>query len=297
MVQSVEVLSGKHKASSGPLTQLSPSVSRTLGVGDYLFREAESRTSVYKVEKGVVAVFERRVGRPANIIEMAAEGDYLGLGCLEQHRDNARAVVDSIVSILPRSEFALLVAGDPQLRQQQNKAIARDFEYGKVLANDRGRLAPIECVAAFLVAVSRQNAHEGRDPTIVADSLKCGLVTSLLDLDISTLSRTLLKLQHMGLVEQSQAAGLHLKDIKALERIADGGDHQPIETAFDGMPARAVVRQRPSSLRRLAASLGVIINPSSSRGGLPEAAWLASVIGGLSVVGVGLAVMIAIALQ
>jgi CRP/FNR family transcriptional regulator len=290
MVQSGEVLARKRRTGRAALAPPSEFVSRILGVGDHLFKEGEPRTSVYRVEKGVVAVFERCITRPANIIEMVGQGDYLGLGCLEQHRDNARAVVDSVVSVLPRSEFALLAEGDPKLIQKQDKAIARDFEYGKMLANDRGRSAPIESVAAFLVAVSRQNAHEGREPTIVSDSLKCGIVTSLLNLDISTLSRALLELQGMGLVEQCPAAGLYLKDIKALERIADGSDRASPETAFDAPPARAVIEQR--SLRQLATNLGVV-DPSSSRGELSEAAWLVSIIG----IGVGLAVLIAVALQ
>jgi CRP/FNR family transcriptional regulator, anaerobic regulatory protein len=304
MAQFVEVLAEDDTTDnslSRPFTPpLAPEL-RALGVGDYLFKEAESRSCVYRVENGIVVVFERRIGRPANIIVMAGRGDYVGLGCLEQHRDSARAVVDSIVSLVPRSEFALLVERDPKLRQNQDDAINRDFEFGKALANDRGRSAPIESVAAFLVAVSRQNAHEGRDPTVVSDSLKCGIVTNLLDMDISTLSRALLKLQGLGLVEQHPAAGLHLKDIVALERIADG-DLQGMAATLDDFPGGAEIGSQPSSastlsfLRQLAASSGAIY-PSSSRGELPEAAWLVSVIGGLSVVGVGLAVIFAIALH
>jgi CRP/FNR family transcriptional regulator, anaerobic regulatory protein len=303
MPQSVEVLADEttsERPQSKPFTRPAAPKLRVLGVGDYLYKEAEPRTNVYRVEKGVVAVFERRLGRPANIIEMASQGGYVGLGCLEQHRDNTRAVVDSIVSILPKSEFALLVEGDPRLRKIQDDAIKKDFESGKALANDRGRSAPIECVAAFLVAVSRQNAYEGRDPTIVSDSLKCGIVTNLLDMDISTLSRALLKLQGLGLVEQYPAAGLHLKDIEALERIAYG-DVQGIAATLGALPGGAQIESQPcgvstlSLLRQLAARSGAIY-PSSSTGELREAAWLISVIGGLSVIGVGLAVMIAIAL-
>lgn len=298
VIQSLAAARGEDDTRALPLTQPSVSDLRILGVGDYLFKEAEPRACAYRIEKGAVAVFERRIDRPANITEMAGRGDYVGLGCLEKHRDNARAVVDSIVRVLPRSELALLAEHDPKLRQKQDEAIERDFEYRKVSAHGRGRSAPVESVAAFLAAVSRQNAHEGRDPTIVSDSLKCGTVTSLLDMDIGTLERALLKLQGMGLVEQSPAAGLHLKDIQALERIADGDPEAIDTTAFDDVPPCALVEPRPtgghSSWRRFAAGSR---NPSSWKGELREVSWVVSVIGGLSVIGVGIAVVIAIALQ
>jgi CRP/FNR family transcriptional regulator, anaerobic regulatory protein len=280
-----------------PLTQPSASELRILSVGDYLYQEAEPRAYAYRVEKGVVAVFERRVDRPANIIEMAGRGDYVGLGCLEKHRDNARAVVDSIVRVLPRGDLALLAERDTTLRQRQDDAIERDFAYGRVLAHNRGRSAPLQCVAAFLAAVSRQNAHEGRDPTVVSDTLKCGTVTNLLDIDIRTLERALLKLRGMGLVEQSPSAGLHLKDIEALERIADGDPETVGITATDDMTGCAMEDPRPtrrnSSWRFPSGSK----DSSYWKGVLREVSWVASLVGGLSLISVGMAILIAISLQ
>ena len=293
MAQSVEVLAvGDAKEESRPAPRTWPSSSelRVLGVGDYLFKEAEPRKYIYRVEKGVVAVFERRIGRPANIVEMAGQGDYVALGSLEHHRDNARAVVESIVAFLPRSQFAQLAEGDPKLGQKQDEALERDFEYGKLLANDRGQSTPVERVAAFLMAISRQNAHEGRNPTIVSDTLKCGIVASLLDLDIETLASALLKLQDIGLVEQYPGAGLRLKEIEALERMADGDLQDIGATAFQSMPAGAVIAPQ------LTAISGAV-DFGSWRQELREAIWLVSVVGGLSAISVGTAVMIAIALQ
>ena len=244
MIQCVEVLAGDNTTDTRPLTRALASEFRVLGAGDYLFMEAEPRTYVCRVEMGGVAVFDRRIGRSAGIIEMAGKGDYVGLGCLEHFRNNARAAVESTVRFMPRTEFALLAERDPKLSQKQDDAIKKDFEYGKVLANDRGRSTPIECVAAFLVVVSRQNVHEGRDPTIISDSLKCGIVTSLLDLDIDTLERALLELQNMGLVEQYPTVGLRLRDIEALERVADG-DHQGMGAASGDIAAGAAIGPRP----------------------------------------------------
>jgi CRP-like cAMP-binding protein len=79
-----------------------------LHAGDYLYKEGESRTCVYRIENGVIAVFGRPTSRPGQIIEIAGHGDYVALGCLEQHTDNAKAVVETTVSCVPRAEFSLL---------------------------------------------------------------------------------------------------------------------------------------------------------------------------------------------
>lgn len=239
MVRFVKVLA-KDAANGEPESTGRPSATETcvLEVGDDLFREADPRTCVYQVEKGLVAVFERRSGSPPYVLQMAGQGDYVGLGCLERHRDNARAVVESVVSIVPRREFASLVERDPKLRQEQDDAVKKDFEYGRALARDRGAAAPIDRVAAYLVAISRQNATEGRDPTVIADSMNSGAVAYMLDLDISTLGRALLELQGMGLVEQHSEADLHLTDIESLEHIAARGLHST-GAACSGTPPAA----------------------------------------------------------
>lgn len=295
MIQPVKIFPA-HEATDrsqpGPCIPPSTPELRHLSAGDYLFKEADVATCVFRVEAGVVAVFERRIGKPAGLIEMAGQGDYIGLGCLNQRRDNARAVVDCVVRALPRSEFAILAEGDPKLRQKQEDAIERDFESGKILGDDRGRSSPVERLAAFLVSVSRQNEYDGRDPAIVSDSLRCGVVSRLLNLDISTTSDALRELQSMDLVEPYPGSALRLKDIEGLERIADG-DCQAVEwsseltgTEIEAPPGGA---SRLSSIVRPAARAEPT-KPGIWKDELYETTWLASFVFGLSVTSVGLAI-------
>lgn len=219
MVQSIEALSrATGEAQEWPLTPLASEL-RVLEPGEYLYEEADPRWSAYKVERGVVAVFERRTDKPARVVEMAGPGEYVGLGCLAQHGDNARAIVDSIVRAVPRSEVDLLAERDAKLRQKQDEAVDRDFEYRKVSVLSSNRPTPLTRAAALLIAVSRENACEGRDPAVVSDLFTCA---ATLDQDPDTFCRALRDLQDMGLVEECGATGLHLKDVQALEGVADG---------------------------------------------------------------------------
>lgn len=96
-----------------------------------------------------------------------------------------------------------------------------DVEFERKKQRVIERSDPVIRVAAFLVAISRQNEHEGRDATIVYDSLKSDAVAELLGLDLDILSRALVTLQRKGLVESANADRLRLKDIDGLERLVD----------------------------------------------------------------------------
>ena len=83
------------------------------------------------------------------------------------------------------------------------------------------RSQPIERVAAFLVAVSRNNSYEGRDPNAVPDFLSSGFVADLFGLGIDQLADVLSRLANLGVVQPSKVAGLLITDLAALERLAD----------------------------------------------------------------------------
>ena len=195
---------------------------RVLTVGDYLYQEGDTRTHYYKMAHGAVAIFDKCVGRPNHTVEIAAQGDFVGLGCFEQYCDNARAIRDSVLTCFEENEFVALAKRDPVLGKKQAHAIAREFERRKTSILNRGASTPVECLAAFLVSISRQNVHEGRAPSIVSDSLKCNVVASLLGLDIDTLAQALLELKGMGFIKELQNGRLHLIDLENLKCLADG---------------------------------------------------------------------------
>ncbi len=77
-------------------------------------------------------------------------------------------------------------------------------------------------VAALLVSISHNNGYEGRDPMIVPDTLTSGFVADLLGTDVGGLAELLVELKRRGVIDSGHA-GLKLKDIAALEALADLG--------------------------------------------------------------------------
>lgn len=80
---------------------------------------------------------------------------------------------------------------------------------------------PLARVAALLLSISRNNSYEGRNPAVVPDALRSGFVADLLGVEIGTLAALLVDLRRRGIVECGSESSLYLKDIRALERIAN----------------------------------------------------------------------------
>ena len=61
------------------------------------------------------------------------------------------------------------------------------------------------CMPSF-VAISQNNEYEGRDARTIPDSLTCGFVAQLLDIDVPLLADLLVSLERQGLVTSSPSA-------------------------------------------------------------------------------------------
>ena len=80
---------------------------------------------------------------------------------------------------------------------------------------------PLARVAALLVAISRNNSYEGRDPRQLPDTLTSGFIADLLGIDIGSLAALLVDLRRRGLIDSDPSSALLLKDLDGLEMLAD----------------------------------------------------------------------------
>ena len=115
-----------------------------------------------------------------------------------------------------------VVKDDPRAEAKLEEAVERDFRILRNSLVKSAHVKPVARVAAFLVTLSQGNKREGRDPSIISDSLKCGVVADYLSLSIELLSSILVVLEERGLIEHCPPLGLRLKDTGALEKLASG---------------------------------------------------------------------------
>lgn len=213
-------------AASSPVADAPEAVGmqRTLAPHEILFKEGEARSHIYRVESGTVCVYEPHWNGKRSIIEFALPGDLIGFGYLRSHTRTARATTQAQVTCLPLSAVDDVVKDNPRAEAKLEDAIERDFRILRNSLVESTQAKPVARVAAFLVTLSQGNKHEGRDPTIIPDSLKCGIVADYLSLSIELLSSILIVLEERGLIENCPPLGLRLKDIGELERLANEFD-------------------------------------------------------------------------
>ena len=128
-------------------------------------------------------------------------------------------------------QFLPAAAADPEAQLEAEQAFQERKQ--QLVAQGR-RSGPLVRLAAFLVAVSRTNVHEGRAAERISESLQCGVVADLLGMSIDTLQAALVELERKGLVASGENGGLVLKDLAGLDELSAEAPG-PAVPARDGM--------------------------------------------------------------
>lgn len=197
-----------------------------------LFGLGEPRTCLYYIETGVVAICRRASGRPSgrpggrpggrqdDIVEFAFAGDVLGYGLFDHHTSWAQAIGEVHFRSVPMAALDAIVRNNKRAFDRFADTLERDFQDRRnELIRAERRL--VHRLAALLLALSRQNTLEGRDPRLVTDELECGVAAAWLRTDIGELMDALRELEQSRLIERCLPNGLWLSDVPGLARLAD----------------------------------------------------------------------------
>lgn len=194
---------------------------RVLANNETLFEVGDRKSELYRIESGAICLYTTGANGKPDVIEFAFAGDIVGLGFLATHACNARAISETWVTCLPRDTADHIDPVDQRANRRLNAAIIREFEHQRETLATQGRGRPVTRLAALLVALSRRNRHEGRDPYVLDDVPNSAVVADYLDLSIDLLALTLLQLQNQRLIDLTPNNGLYLKDVEALTALAD----------------------------------------------------------------------------
>jgi len=192
-----------------------------------LFEAGDPKTQVYRVETGALCIYRTRPDLTIEVIEHALAGDIVGMGFLARHAATARATVETTVRCFDLAEVCRLIENDTHNKVRYDDSVAREFAFRKEDLVGSARERPIVRLAAFLIAASRRIREEGGDPTLIDDTVDCGVIADFLGLSVDLLALALLQLEMRGMVETAPFHGLRLKDIPALETLADEQENGP----------------------------------------------------------------------
>jgi CRP/FNR family transcriptional regulator, anaerobic regulatory protein len=232
---------GKAVAGDPAINPCEESDVRNLVVNELLFGIGEPKSKLYVVETGALVVYEPRWNGHRAIIEFAFPDDLVGLGFLQTHACSARATTETRVRCLPLSAQDHLFADDPRAQARLADAIEREVEFLRESSVRFSRQNPLGRLAAFLLTLSRENDQVGRDPTVLAQPLDCGVVADFLALSIERLGSLLVELERRGLIEPLGPHGLRLTNVAGLEGLAG----RPL--SVPRRSSRAEIAKDPSS--------------------------------------------------
>jgi CRP/FNR family transcriptional regulator len=203
----------------------------TLARNELLFEAGDVKSKVYRVESGALCIYRIHPDLRIEIIEHVLTGELVGMGFLDRHTANARATVDATIRCFDRDAVEGLIEDDEHNKTRYHDAVEREFAFRRESLASAARERPMVRLAAFLVAVSHRIGDDGGDPTFIDDTVDCGVIADFLGLSVDLLALALMQLEMRGLIETAPPHGLRLKDIPALEAIAEERENVPVKWA------------------------------------------------------------------
>jgi CRP/FNR family transcriptional regulator len=195
---------------------------RTLEAKEHLFCEGDVATHVYRVEVGHICIYRMMSDGRRQVVDFAYPGDMIGLGALGDHSDSAQAMERTVVRAMPVATLRELAQTDTRLGLKLYEALSRELMAARELLFTVSQRTAAERIAAFLTALSRRNERRGEAPNEIVLPMTRMDIADFLGLTIETVSRTLTKLRHDGVIDLEQCILVTILKPEALAQLAQG---------------------------------------------------------------------------
>jgi CRP/FNR family transcriptional regulator len=187
--------------------------------GEAVFSEEEISTSLCNVIKGVLRLYKLLPDGRRQIVGFALPGDFLGMSATDRHSFSADAICNVTVCQFAKAPFARFIENKPHLLRRMNELAVRELSQARDHMVLLGRRSAEEKVAAFLLGWRGRVASIDRPSTIVRLPMSRQDIADFLGLTIETVSRTLTRLERIGVIEIIQG-GINLLDAARAEALA-----------------------------------------------------------------------------
>ena len=149
---------------SGLEQRLAQASLRRVEAKEFVFAEGDPTTHIFQVETGAVALYKVLCDGRRQVVGFAYPGDLIGLGAEGEHVMNAQAIKPTRLRCLPVTALNQIARQDPRLGFKLYEALARELAATRDLLLTTGQRSATERVVAFLLAFSRRNERNARDP-------------------------------------------------------------------------------------------------------------------------------------
>lgn len=195
--------------------------------GATLFQSAEEFRSLYAVRSGF---FKTELTSPdgrAQITGFQLPGELLGLDgvATELHSVDAIALEDSEVCVLPYADLERIARDFQPLQHQLHRVMSREIVRDNGVMMLLGSMKAEERVAAFFLNLSERYKTLGYSDTEFVLRMTRAEMGSYLGLKLETASRSVSKLQDMGIISVN-GKSVTITDKPALTRFINGSENR-----------------------------------------------------------------------
>lgn len=188
--------------------------------GETLFAEGDDADSVYEVVHGMLRLYKLLPDGRRLITGFLSSGHLLGLAPEGVCVYTAEAITEVTLCRYRRAAFERLIDEVPGFAKRLLAVTSHELR----AAQDRmlllGRKCATEKVASFLLLMADRQSDDSADEVDVP--MTRSDIADYLGLTIETVSRTLTKLKHDGLIALATSARIEIRDRDRLEELAAG---------------------------------------------------------------------------
>lgn len=187
--------------------------------GETLFAEGDDTDSVYEMVQGMVRLYKLLPDGRRQITGFLSAGQFLGLAPEGVCVFTAEAITEVTVCRYKRAAFERLIDEVPGFARRLLAVTSHELHAAQDQMLLLGRKSATEKVASFLLLIADR---QGGDGTGIEVPMTRGDIADYLGLTIETVSRTLTRLKHEGLISLPVPARIEICDYDRLKELAAG---------------------------------------------------------------------------
>lgn len=189
-----------------------------------LFYDGDEADFIYEVVEGLIISYSILPDGRRQILSFSYPGDLVGLSHDGHHHYCCSACGTTRLRSIPRRMLMRIARDRPEIAAGLLTSATRQLN----LVQDHfvllGRKCAQEKVASFLLELAKRFSTDGDRSATFNLPVKRSDIADYLGTTIETISRQLTKLKTSGVIDLPQSSVVHVRDIIALEQLAEAGD-------------------------------------------------------------------------
>ena len=188
--------------------------------GKTLFAEGEDADTVFEIVQGILKLYKLLPDGRRQIMGFVSTDKLIGFSDEDAYEYTAEALTEVRLCRYSRAQFDRLLDEVPGFARRVLSARSRDLNSAQDQMLLLGRKTAMERIATFLLNLGKMQQKTGG--TLLHLPMTRADIADYLGLTIETVSRTLTKLKHDGIIDLPEAVEIRFVDRHRLEELAAG---------------------------------------------------------------------------